>query len=132
MNVIGGLAPVSDLGRCGNEHMDTSRQVYATVSLLTSFATCAVWWFAFAKFRRARVFLGLAVIHTIAAASSVDNIYLAFTEHTLIPFSSSASSLAYFRAISYVQVSIWVFQAIAYVFLVRWLVQNVRRTENDT
>ncbi len=110
--------------------MDTSRQVYATISLLTSFATCAVWWFAFARFRRAPVFLTLAVIHTIGAVSAIDNIYLAFTERTLIPFSSSAARLAYFRVISYVQVSMWVFEAVTYVFLVRWIIRNVQRTPN--
>ncbi len=111
--------------------MDPSRQVYATISLLTSFATGAVWWYAFARFRRARVFLALAIIHTIGAVSSVDNLYLAFTERTFIPFSSSGATLAYFKAISYVQASMWVLDAIAYVLLVRWIVRNIQRTPND-
>lgn len=111
--------------------MDTSRQVYATVSLLTSFATCAVWWFAYARYRRVTVFLALAIIATISAVFSVDNIYLAFTERTLIPFSSSAASLAYFSVISYIRVLMWIFEAVAYVFLVRWVIQNVRKTPND-
>ena len=107
--------------------MDTSRQLFAAINLLTTFIVCVVWWFAFARLRRARVFLALAVIQTFALIMSVDNIHLAFTERTFISFSSSEDGLAYFKVISYVQASMWLFQAVAYVFLVRWIIRNYQR-----
>jgi len=61
---------------------------------------------------------------------SVDNIHLAFTERTLIPFSSGKAEMAYFNVVSYIQVSTWILQAIAFVFLVRWIVRNVPKSQN--
>ena len=107
---------------------DTPRQIFAAISLLTTITVCAVWWFAFAKFHRAGVFLALALIQTFALIMSFDNIYLAFTERTLIPFSSAKAEMAYFHVVSYIQVSMWIVEAVAFVFLVRWIIRNCQKT----
>ena len=103
--------------------MDTSRQIFAVVSLLATLVTCAAWWFAFARVRRAIIFLTLALIQTFALFMAVDNVHLAFTERTFIH-----ASLTYFTVISYIQASMWVLQAIAFLFLVRWIVRNCQKT----
>jgi len=112
--------------------MDTSRQLYATISLLTTLATGAAWWFAFCRCRRAGIFLTLAVIHTVGLVLAMDNLYLAFTERTFIHFSSSDSQMKYFTILSYVQASMWVVEAGVSLLLVRWIVQRFGRTSNDT
>jgi len=111
---------------------DTPRQIFAVIDLLATFVVCGVWWFAFARFHRAGVFLALALIQTFALIMSVDNIHLAFTEHTLIPFSSAKAEMDYFYVVSYIQASAWILQAVAFVFLVRWIVRNVLKSQNDT
>src|SRR5258706_12387773 len=110
--------------------MDTSRQVYATISLVTTFVTCAAWWFAFFRCRRLGIFLMLAIIHTIALAFATDNLHLAFTERTFIHFSSSHAGVMYFTVMSYMQASMWIIEAVASLFLVRWIVQRYGRTSN--
>jgi hypothetical protein len=103
--------------------MDTSRQIFAVISLLATLVTCAAWWFAFVRVRRAVVFLMLALIQTFALFMSVNNAYIAFTERTFI-----SASLTYFTVISYIQASMWALQAIAFLFLVRWIIRNCQKT----
>jgi hypothetical protein len=103
--------------------MDTSRQIFAVISLLATLVTCAAWWFAFVRVRRAAVFLTLALIQTFAFLMSANNVFIAFTERTFIN-----ASLTYFTVISYIQASMWVLQAIAFLFLVRWIVRNCQKT----
>ena len=110
--------------------LDTTHQLFATISFVTSCTTCAVWWFAFTRFHQAGVFLALALIQTFALIMSIDNIHLAFTERTLIVFSSGKAQIAYFNVVSYIQVSTWILQAVAFVFLVRWIVRNVPKSQN--
>ena len=102
--------------------MDTSRQIFAVIDLLATSVTCAAWWFAFVRLRRAVVFLVLALIQTFALFMAVDNVLLAFAELTFIN-----ASLTYFTVISYIQASMWVVQAIAFLFLVRWIVRNCQK-----
>ena len=103
--------------------MDTSRQIFAVINLLATLVICAAWWFAFFRVRRAVVFLVLALIQTFALFMAVDNVHLAFTEHTFIN-----AGLTYFTVISYIQASMWVLQAIAFLFLVAWIVRNCQKT----
>jgi hypothetical protein len=110
--------------------MDTSRQLYATISLLTTFVTCMAWWFAYSRCRRQGIFLMLAVIHTVALVFAVDNLHLAFTERTFIRFSSSHAQMTYFTVLSYLQAAMWIVEAIASLLLVRWIVQRFGRTSN--
>ena len=111
--------------------MDNDRQIAASINLLTTFTTCLVWWYAFSKFRRAGVFLSLAIIAAFHAVSSVANIYLAFTERLFIPFTSSASMFAFLRAFSYVGSAVSILEMVAYALLVRWISRNIWRTPSD-
>jgi hypothetical protein len=110
--------------------MDPSRQLYASVDLLTSLVGCGLWWFAFTRFHKVGVFLLLALTHTVRVAFSFDNMFLAFTGHTLIPFSSSERILACATAISYVSMVVWVIEAFAYILLVRWILRQLQKTRD--
>src|SRR4051812_16177707 len=106
--------------------METSRQLYAAVDLLTSLVACGLWWFAFTRFRKTNVFLVLALTHTISAAFSIDNAVLAFSGHPLISFSSSERMLTFATATSYVSMLVWVVEVTAYICLVRWILRQLK------